>query len=735
MMDESVENPDVDRVSLKSKTPTKDAIKETLGTLRQRFRGVTNGPFSSLRKKRPKTSSEEAPASDDSGSPNSPLSPSLDSAMSRLRSTIRRGSNKPKIKHKSSTNDESSSEEKNSEDDEQEANQEMPETYTLPEIPHTPLSVMQINKLIETALLEEAHVNLLALRQEFQREQEQCGEDSTMELAKKEKDINLLYEELRNKVMAIVCDSDKEVPVPVARIIQEEEKRAEEPGGLAGSWMEAWREAVVKRVQVKVDSVPLDSKEQSSSWLAVYLGHLGKAIVEDLGSVKSVVRWCYPPSFRVFSTYVKGYHTVVGQHLKQLEEQVTELRDLYALLDWIINKYKSDRIMGSESLQPDMKDESTDLQLEESFLKQLQEKYCCRVKEDISASLDRVIELENEETWRNSKPPQKEDTFLDSQFHMDIWTKVKGLAVNSGKINAPLEQMVLSVSLQELTNFPKRFESEFKRHCGAVEPQSLWIQYHITYINSFAALQEHMEGYKDTCPGEVEGFRREVKCLIVRLVQVLEDQFKEDVKPYLRGMMVRKWLRSDADFNQLYSHTAQLSQHCSVMRPPHAQDVANRLHYHVVKEYVGQLMKNNYSCKNRKHEKAATKIRQQLGKLANLFEDMKSTQDWLYPVGDDLSDIIGQKNKTNIKEHLEPLVKHYPDFSRRHLVAVMNFRGLLRGQEHQLILQRLTELKKKLDGGSIDKSRVLFDDMQVTTNTDCLSVVPLPCLRNLLPDH
>lgn len=39
-----------------------------------------------------------------------------------------------------------------------------------------------------------------------------------------------------------------------------------------------------------------------------------------------------------------------------------------------------------------------------------------------------------------------------------------------------------------------------------------------------------MDGYQEACPGEVEGFRKEVKWLIVRLTQDLEDQFKEEVK-------------------------------------------------------------------------------------------------------------------------------------------------------------------------------------------------------------
>ncbi|XP_039992323.1 exocyst complex component 3-like protein 4 [Xiphias gladius] len=612
---------------------------------------------------------------------------------------------------------------------------EIEEMYTLPEIPHTPLSVMQISKLIEMEVLEEAHLHLLALRREFQQEREQCGEDSPVELVKKEKDLNLLYGDLRNKVKAIVRDSNslpsrnKGLLVPVARIIQEEEKRAEEPGGLPGSWMEAWREAVAEGVQVKVESVYLEQREHSASWLSVHLGLLGKAIVEDLENVKRELRRSYPPSFKVFSAYVKSYHRDVGQHLKKLEQQVTELKDLHALLDWTINRYKSERIMGSLSLQPDMRDESTDLQLEENFLEQLKEKYCCRLKLDMRSSLDSLIELEKEEVWRDCRTPGKEEDFLNSPLHMDIWTKVEGIVVNSKQIDAQLEQRVISSCLEELKQFPKRFELEFKRHCSALRPQPLWAKYQITYINSFTALQQHMEGYGGACPDEVEGFRKEVNWLIVRLTQGLEDQFKDDVKPYLRRMMTRKWLTDDEDFDQLYRRTKLLSENCALMRPPHVQPFASRLHYHVVRDYIGQLMKNNYSCKNRKHEKAAAKIRRQWDKLVDVFEDMGSTHKWLYPVGDDLSNIIGQKNKADIKDQIKPLVEHYPDFSRRHLVAVLNFRGLLRGSEHQLILQRFTELKKKLASAGSNKSQVLFGDMQVTINTDFLSSLPFPCLR------
>ncbi len=48
----------------------------------------------------------------------------------------------------------------------------------------------------------------------------------------------------------------------------------------------------------------------------------------------------------------------------------------------------------------------------------------------------------------------------------------------------------------------------------------------------------------------------------------------------------------------------------------------NEAHFFVVKEYVSQLMKNNYLCKNRKNETAATKITNQWEELKEMFQDM-----------------------------------------------------------------------------------------------------------------
>lgn len=62
--------------------------------------------------------------------------------------------------------------------------------------------------------------------------------------------------------------------------------------------------------------------------------------------------------------------------------------------------------------------------------------------------------------------------------------------------------------------------------------------------------------------------------------------------------------------------------------------------------------------------------------------------------------------------------------SRKHLVAVLYFRGLRTGREHQLILQKLAELKKQQDSGG-DTRQMLFTNMPTTVNTNLPSCFSL----------
>lgn len=205
--------------------------------------------------------------------------------------------------------------------------------------------VMQINNLINNDVLEEAYINILALREEVQREQEALVEKVVpMQLSNKNKDLRMLYNNLKNKLTEIVQQSstqpccNKDLLVQAAGIIQEEEKREDETGQMKG-WKAIWRAAIQKGVEETLKKVHLDSHDQNVSWLAVHLGQVGKVIVVQLEKVKAKLVSSYPPSFNVFETYVYTFHKVLGEHLKGLFKRVTEIKDYYALLDFILNRF------------------------------------------------------------------------------------------------------------------------------------------------------------------------------------------------------------------------------------------------------------------------------------------------------------------------------------------------------------------------------------------------------------
>ncbi|XP_023656482.1 exocyst complex component 3-like protein 4 [Paramormyrops kingsleyae] len=599
------------------------------------------------------------------------------------------------------------------------------EEYPPLEIPDTPLSVMQINCEIEKKHLEEAHVNLLSMRQEHKRElQENSAEYLSKEMAKKEKDLNLLYRALLEKMMSVVRDSNNEQPcdtellVKVAQIIQEEEKREKDPGSGEWSWRDSWKEAVRDGVKAKIQSVTLDTKEQNRAWLAVHLGQLGKAVVEDLENVKNNLKKCYPPSFNVFNTYVDSYHQAIAQHLKEIHQKETETKDSHALLKWILNDYKSETMMGSPTLQPDMMNDNMTLPLEDSFLHQIKETYCDQIKGNLKINLENIIQLQERECWTEKKEPDTEDGFYHSEIHIDIWTAVMGYITCSRDFDIHLQEKVAHVCMEELMHFPKWFETRFSEWRKTNMVSSLGAQYQVAYINSFTVLKEYLEESKEMSPKQVTNLERNIETVVQSLGQMLMDQFKADLEPYFRRMMTRKWLSTDTDFQKILCRVQEISTHCRRMKPPYVTTFVAKVHYHVVREYISQLMKNDYSCKSRKHERAAEKMSLQWSSLEEIFEDTKSTAVWLYPVGKYLSDIIGESNKKNIKNSLEPLVRDYPDISQQHLAAVLDFRGVTQGQERKLILRKLVELKKTTGDGGF-KDQALFSNIHTEARKCC----------------
>ncbi|KAA0717709.1 hypothetical protein E1301_Tti020840 [Triplophysa tibetana] len=537
-----------------------------------------------------------------------------------------------------------------------------------------------MRECIKSDELKKAYVNLLSLRLDIQQKRGALEEGaSDVDLENKETDIGMLLDTLKNKIADIVRSStlpsvNKELLGQVVTIVLEEKKKSEMMLG----WMETWRNAVRDGARDSLKKVHLDQPEQNTSWLAVHLGLLGKAIEDDLKRVKAELLSSYPKDFNVFETYVSCYHEVAEEHLKELLEKVTDAKDYQHLLDFIIH-----------SCPGDLRTEQGAVKLGQDFLKKIKAAYCDRLMENFKAAMENIINLERDEVWKMKKTPNRTDEgFLTSHINMDIcqltasYTRqLKGIDENHGKL-------FVRFSLEEIPEFHKRFEEEFRQHTLSLLTSDLldlclWVNYHITYINTFLLLKEQMQCYRESCLTQVVQLEKDMDEVTQRLRQTLLDHFKTDIKIFI-----------------------------------------NDVHYYVIKEYVSQLMKKKYSCKNNRNEEAADKMRIQWKELRKLFEEMGSSLDWLYPLGNYLSDIIGKENEKSIKDILHPLVRDYPDISvcsycihlnissKKQMSAVLYFRDNGFSLERHQVINQFNLIKR--DTANIIHERSFFIDMEVT---------------------
>ncbi|XP_018582830.2 exocyst complex component 3-like isoform X1 [Scleropages formosus] len=586
-----------------------------------------------------------------------------------------------------------------------------------PEDPGTLPSVMEINNLIESKRLKEAHQYLLSFRHEVEIEKKGEGTPSTQQ-NNKMKDLRLLYSALRDKMKNVVKDSSNQTScssdllLQVVQIIQEEEKREGSPGSAGWNWRDTWKEAVREGVRDKIKSVPLDTKEQKKSWLAVHLGLLRKTTMEDLENVKNHLKASYPPSFNVLNTYVESYHESIAQHLKDIPQKDLEAKDCYALLDWIVNCYESEKMMGSPTLQLDVSIGSMSLSLGDSFLNQIKDKCCDLIRDEFDTMMKNLIEMECEKTW-GCKEPETMPTHYHSEIHCHICLTMNGYIKNVQEIDPELSKRVLCVCLETLKPFPHRLRQAFDQWYSSTHKDGFDLQaslHRTACINSCISIKEHLETYRESSPQQVEQLGQEMDEGVDQLGKTMMEQFQKDIEPFFKKLMTQRWLTKKNDFYHILRRMKELSQLCKGMKPPYVQTFVNKAHYHVVWSYVSQLMNSNYTCKN-KYKRAAAQIKAELRELQNIFTELNSNLNWLSPLGDHLFNIIEKEKPQDIKTSLQDLVKDYPDISGNHVAAVLRFQGMGCRQKYA-ILNHFNELKNGTTD-TADQNGGLFNKIHV----------------------
>ncbi|XP_075609602.1 exocyst complex component 3-like protein 4 isoform X2 [Balearica regulorum gibbericeps] len=550
-----------------------------------------------------------------------------------------------------------------------------------------PLSVMEINDLIQKRQLLEAFACIKYLEDETIAERDaEKYKDNPQELVRKSKDVDLLYNSIANTIQSIVVGTLEHPTVEgtmltsLATLIAREEaahpntSNAAGPGsdllGIPRKWREEWREAINESARKRVLMVPMASKEEESSWLDLHLGFLQKHLSEDLLKIKLSVKKCYPEDYQVCDMYVEAFHKAIASHLQDICQRPLEFNELYTLLDWVANTYHSELFLGHPDLKPEVKTENLSLLLTPADWDKLKNDYITSAKGKIKSYFGNILRLEVTEKWEKEVHPEMKENLYHCSLSFDIQTIIGEHMKISGAISRGLETKTLELCLAELHEFIPRFREEFVAWSTA-QDSPIFTPYFAAYINSFHDL---VLGLETVFKVETE----ELQKILAALTENLRNIF----------------------LNKLRIKTQELLRH---------------VHKYMVREYVMQVIKSRRKMNRETRQQVSKKMNQEARILNNTLIDQGSDSDWLVPAIHHIASIIGEKKKDNIKEYIKELCQDYPDIRKEHILAVLALRGLW-CTTRAAIFRQCHGVLESPDGG---EGSTLFAEMDAPVIISC----------------
>ncbi|XP_057253127.1 exocyst complex component 3-like protein 4 [Pezoporus wallicus] len=606
--------------------------------------------------------------------------------------------------------------------------QEVSEKIEAEPIQGKPLSVMEINELIQKRQLLEAFASIKYLEDETITERDaEKYKDNPQEFVRKSKDVDLLYNSITNVIQAIVVGTlehptveDTMLTSLVTLIAYEEAAHpntgsAGGPGsdslGMPRKWKEVWREAINESARKRVLRVPMALKEEDSSWLNLHLGFLQKHLSEDLLKIKLSVQKCYPEEYQVCDLYVEAFHKAIASHLQDLSQRPLEFNELYTLLNWVANTYCSELFLGNPDLKPEIKTENLSLLLTPAVWDKLKNDYITSAKGKIKSYFGNILRLEVTEKWEKEVHPEVKENLYQSSLSLDIQTIIGEHMKISRAISRSLETKMLELCLAELREFIPRFEEEFVVWSTA-QDSPIFAPYFVAYINNFHDL---LSGLEAMFKVNTEELQKIVAALTRNFTSIFSNKLRKKAQPLLKKILTKDWILLMERPDSLASAVSQFSKHLQHMREPMGQELLRDVHKYVVREYITLVIKPRWKMNRETRQQVSNKMNQEARIIHNMLIDQGSDADWLVPAMHHIANIIGEKKKDKIKEYVKELCQDYPDIRKEHVLAILALRGLGRTRRAAIFRQGY-HVPESPDGG---EGSTLFAEIDVPVITSC----------------
>ncbi|XP_072284261.1 exocyst complex component 3-like protein 4 [Pyxicephalus adspersus] len=563
------------------------------------------------------------------------------------------------------------------------------------------LSVMEINELIHSRHLSKAFRNINIMEEKLiEMGQGNSYYENITEFTMRAKDVDLLYGSLFNMVRSIVKETldqevDESLVADVVNIMENEAiihknsnislENSEITLGQPRRWKHLWKAAVKDSVAKRTESVPLNREDEN--WLPHHLEKLKINTLKDLMKVKNSLMSLYPEDYKVCSTYFLSFHDALSSHIqKNVVSHASSLSQLYCLLDFIVNTYKSEEFMGNPELRPEMNSGSLPPQLlAEECLQKLKMDYNTALEVIVKKYFQNILEMEKGK-WEKEEEVEDEE-FKELHLYTDIEQIIGTHVKESSKISEQMEKSAFHSCVEHLGSFCTRLQNVFLEW-SAGKCNLLSIQYAVTYINSLIKLRHNTtQSDANQCKVAENNLNTAVEAFNQHIFRI----FTEDTKLHFKKLITKEWLKKGTAFNAIIKSAGILCQYVNHLTSPYGKEMAYKVHKYLVKKYIAQIMKRKLKLNQFNRKKAAEKMKAEGNLISSIAEDMGSDREELMEAIGSIAEVIGSHKKAEIRPKLEELYYSYPDVSEGHILCILHLQGTWRNRN---LLEHFRKLQK-----------------------------------------
>ncbi|XP_053882966.1 tumor necrosis factor alpha-induced protein 2 [Malaclemys terrapin pileata] len=565
-----------------------------------------------------------------------------------------------------------------------------------------PLAVEQIREHLESDQFFNANQQLMALEWALYNN---ISDKSEEELSREQREVESLYELLKCKVFSIIKNSISLAPANPKLLrhavytieeqeVADEKYKSEKPSDKIVSyrprkWKEVWMDTVKQSVADRMKDIQRTSSAENLSTTALCFLHMGRTMKEDMITVVECIKQHYHAQFNVCSTYAECYHGYFSSQLQLIAEFELGDKDVYLLLTWVQNLYPND-IRKNSILVKELDEAKLGSLLPPKMIKQLEAKYLYNEAASVKNWLAKSLEMEVQR-WTEEREPEKLDGHFHSELAIDVIQTIHGGQRRAAEITPELGKQLSIVLLVELSTFLKSYQKALEEFKEKNRPHSYFKAMIIANINNCMIFRDHTE---KTTPSAQDSTRLKILGTLSEIENIgydvlLQDLFLE-LKTIFRKFTQSKWLSGNETMDEIIQATSNHLSEFKTLRDPFYQGIMEKIHGHLVKEYIVRLMKKKVSLKTPElQQNLSNLISAHASHLQSFCKEKGSKATWLDSALPKLAEIIRLQDSNSIKIEVATLASTYSDISKKHLAAILYIKGNLPSSEVRSILNIL----------------------------------------------